>query len=70
MKHLQICMFDSDFYLQQVQILHLVSKFSNFQTSTFSKLKKNQNFVDVTAIWLFSTITTIAFFRRFIRTPK
>ena len=23
MKHLQICMFNSDFYLQQVQILHL-----------------------------------------------
>ena len=38
------------------------SKFSNFQTSTFSKLKKFKNFVDVTTIWLFSTIGTIAFF--------
>ena len=26
MKHLQICMFNIDFYLQQVQILHLVDK--------------------------------------------
>ena len=45
------------------------SNFSNFWTSTFLKLKKSQNFVDVTAIWLFWMITTFAFFRRFICTP-
>ena len=55
--------------LKNIQCVHkgLKSKsrfltFSNFQTSTFSKLKKFQNFVDVTAIWLFSMIMTIAFF--------
>ena len=41
-----------------------------FQCSTFFKLKTFQNFVDVTAIWRFSTITTIAFIRHFIWTPK
>ena len=88
MKRLQMCMFDSDFYLQQVRILHLeckrpsekskrrlkskshLLKFSYFQNNFFSKLKKFHNFIDVTAIWLFSTIMTIAFFRRFIQTPK
>ena len=44
-------------------------KFSNFQISAFSKLKKFQNFVDVTAICLFLMIMTIAFFQCFIRTP-
>ena len=38
------------------------SKFSNFQNINFSKLKKFQNFVYVTAIWLFLTITTFALF--------
>ena len=32
-------------------------------------LEKFRNFVDVTAIWLFLMKTTIAHFRRFIRTP-
>ena len=31
MKNLQICMFDSDFYLQQVRILHLDVKVENVQ---------------------------------------
>ena len=31
MKRLQICMFDSDFDLQQVQILHLDVKVKNVQ---------------------------------------
>ena len=61
------------FDLQQVRILHLdvkvekskshFSKFSNFQTKIFTKLKKFQNFVDVTTSWLFLKITTIALFR-------
>ena len=80
MKRLQMCIFDSDFYLQQVRILHLeckrpsekskrrlkskshLLKFSYFQNNFFSKLKKFHNFIDVTAIWLFSTIMTISFF--------
>ena len=42
-------MFDSVFYLQPVQILHLEVKFfffsfSNFRTSTFLKLKRNSEF--------------------------
>ena len=43
MKRLQICMFDSVFYLQQVQILHLVVKVKNvqLQISTSLNLKKN-----------------------------
>ena len=40
-----------------------------FRNFTFFKIKKNLNFVDVTAIWLFLTITTFAFFQRFIWTP-
>ena len=42
MKRLQICMFDSDFYLQQVQILHLDVKVENvqLQKSFFFNLKK------------------------------
>ena len=84
-KGLQMCMFGSEFYLQQVRILRFrcksqkcaTSNFYNFKFDIkrlllkvkFSKLKKFQNFVDVTAIWLFSMITTIAFFHRFIRTP-
>ena len=31
MKCLQICMFDSDFYLQQISILHLDVKVKNVQ---------------------------------------
>ena len=36
--------------------------------SIFSKSKKFQNFVDVTAIWLFLMRTTFASFRRFMQT--
>ena len=43
MKRLPICMFDSDFCLQQVRILHLDVKVENveLQKSTSSNLKKN-----------------------------
>ena len=42
MKRLQICMFDSDFYLQQVRILHLDVKVKNVQLrkSTSLNLKE------------------------------
>ena len=42
MKRLQICMLDSDFYLQQVRILHLDVKVENvqLQKSTSLNLKK------------------------------
>ena len=40
MKHLQICMFDSDFYLHQVRILHLDVKFENVQLCKLMMFEK------------------------------
>ena len=39
MKHLQICMFESYFYLQQVKILHLDVKVENVQLITSTVMK-------------------------------
>ena len=67
----------ADSGMKRIQICLLPTTSSNFTfrcksrkcPTSISKLKKFQNFVDVIAIWLFSMVTTFAFFRRFIRTP-
>ena len=53
MKRLQICMFNSDFYLQQVPILHLEVnvKKVQLQKSTSSNLKKKLTWSKMTFTW-------------------
>ena len=50
------------------RICHFL-KFSNFLNLNFYKLKKFLNFEDDTSIFMFSTITTFAFFKLFIQIP-
>ena len=53
MKHLQICMFDSDFYLQQVWILHLDVKNQKCPTSKIREVWKTTfTFLNVFYIFL------------------